>query len=203
MDFVKLNKTRHAVKHFDGTKIPTVDVKQIISAAALAPSAHDIQSWHFVILESEEKRKALLEVVKGQNIKQIEEAGAVVMLFSDTDLASLSKEIAAEAGDELPEEMLNRFNERYPQMFAGYDAEYTSRYLSLNAGLVALNFMYAVYNHGLYGNFIQGFERTDRVNEILEVDKRYRPELILTLGNSEFHGAASYRLPQDKIFEIK
>ncbi|TKV30196.1 nitroreductase family protein, partial [Citrobacter sp. TBCS-11] len=35
MDYVKLNKSRHKVKTFDGKKIPTVDVKQIISAASL------------------------------------------------------------------------------------------------------------------------------------------------------------------------
>ena len=48
-----------------------------------------------------------------------------------------------------------------------------------------------------------GFNRTQRVNELLEVEKRYRPELIIPLGNSEDKGKPSYRLPQSQIMEIR
>ena len=41
------------------------------------------------------------------------------------------------------------------------------------------------------------------MNEILEVDKRYRPELLVVLGTSESKGEASYRLPQQNIIEIR
>lgn len=99
MDFVKINKERHAVKTFDGKKIPTVDVKQIISAASLAPSAHNIQPWHFVIVESEQKRQELLSVVHGKNGQQVKEAGAVIAIFSDTNLSeALVKLHAPELG---------------------------------------------------------------------------------------------------------
>ncbi len=144
MDYVKLNKSRHATKHFDGKKIPTVDVKQIISAASLAPSAHNIQPWHFVIVESDEKREALLGEVKGQNVDQIKEAGAVIVLFSDTDLVERSREIARAGAEELSDEQLERFNSRYPQMFDEYDEFYESNYLSINAGLVTMNLVYAI-----------------------------------------------------------
>ncbi len=203
MDFVKLNKSRHAVKHFDGKKIPTVDVKQIISAASLAPSAHNIQSWHFVIVESDEKRAALLSEVKGSNIEQVKEAGAVIVVFSDTDLAERSREIARYGAEELNDEQLERFNSRYPHMFEGFEEMYETSYLSINIGLVTMNLMYAIKNRGYEGNIILGFERTPRVNEILEVERRYRPELIISLGNSESKGHASYRLPQERIVEIR
>lgn len=139
MDFVKLNKERHAVKRFNGKKIPTVDVKQIISAAALAPSGHNIQSWHFVIVESDEKREALLTEVKRQNHEQIRTAGALIVIFSDTDLAKRSIEMAAIAGDELPEETLERLNNRYPKMFDELDEAYLNEYLTLNTGFVTMN----------------------------------------------------------------
>ena len=121
MDYVKLNKSRHKVKTFDGKKIPTVDVKQIISAASLAPSAHNIQSWHFVIVESKEKREALLTEVDPGNHEQIKEAGAVIVLFSDTDLVERSREIARVGAGELDDEQLLRFNSRYPQMYEGFE----------------------------------------------------------------------------------
>ena len=76
-------------------------------------------------------------------------------------------------------------------------------YLSLNIGFVTMNLMYAIKNRGYEGNVILGFDRTERVNEILEVDKRYRPELLVVLGTSESKGEASYRLPQQNIIEIR
>lgn len=203
MDYVKLNKSRHAVKHFDGKKIPTVDVKQIISAASLAPSAHNIQSWHFVIVESEEKRAALLSEVKPQNREQVEQAGAVIVLFSDTDLAERSREIARLGSNELTDEQLLRFNSHYPQMFENFEELYESNYLSINIGLIAMNLVLAIKNYGYESNLILGFERTERVNDLLEVERRYRPELIVPLGISESKGNPSYRLPQERIMEIR
>lgn len=83
MDYVKLNKSRHKVKNFDGKKIPTVDVKQIISAASLAPSAHNIQSWHFVIVESEEKRKhyflKLILVIMNKSNKLVQSSSSLAI----------------------------------------------------------------------------------------------------------------------------
>ncbi|AYG01534.1 MULTISPECIES: nitroreductase family protein [Lactococcus] len=203
MDYVKLNKSRHAVKFFDGKKIPTVDVKQIISAASLAPSAHNIQSWHFVIVESAEKRAKLLEEVRPKNREQVEQAGAVIVLFSDTDLAERSREIARLGGNELTDEQLLNFNSRYPQMFENFEELYESNYLSINIGLIAMNLVLAIKNYGYESNLILGFERTEKINDILEVERRYRPELIVPLGNSDTKGKPSYRLPQDRIMEIR
>ncbi|CEF51246.1 nitroreductase family protein [Lactococcus garvieae] len=203
MDFVKINKERHAVKTFDGKKIPTVDVKQIISAASLAPSAHNIQPWHFVIVESEQKRQELLSVVHGKNGQQVKEAGAVIAIFSDTNLSERSSEIARTGAGEMDSEQLQRFNSRYPQMFENMDEMMEASYLSLNIGFVTMNLMYVIKNRGYEGNIILGFERTERVNEILEVDKRYRPELLVVLGSSEVKGQSSYRLPQQNIIEIR
>lgn len=203
MDFVKLNKSRHATKHFDGKKIPTVDVKQIISAASLAPSAHNIQSWHFVIVESAEKRNALLSEVNPGNHDQIKEAGAVIVLFSDTNLVERSREIARYGADELNDEQLERFNSRFPQMFETYDEFYESNYLSINAGLITMNLVYAIKNRGYDANIILGFNRTSKINDLLEVEYRYRPELIIPLGTAALKGVPSYRLPQEKIIEIR
>jgi len=43
----------------------------------------------------------------------------------------------------------------------------------------------------------------DAVNELLEVERRYRPELIIPLGRTENKGKPSYRLPQSRIMEIR
>lgn len=203
MDFVKLNKSRHAVKTFDGKKIPTVDIKQIISAASLAPSANNMQTWHFVIVESDEKRAELETEMHPRNAAQANQAGAVIVLFSDTDLPERAREIAQIGADELDEAQLTRFISEYPERFANMEEMYEENYLAINAGLVTMNLVYAIKNRGYESNIIMGFNRTNKINEILDVELRYKPELIIVLGNSDTHGQPSYRLPQERIIEIR
>lgn len=203
MEFQKLNKSRHAVKKFDGQKIPTVDVKQIVDTAALAPSGINIQSWHFVIVESDEARARLLEEVNPSNREQVETAGAVLMLFADTDWVSRLHLIATRMGDEASDIERERLLERYPAYVSTFDKEYLLEYMALNSGLITMNLMYAIKDMGYEGNILLGFNRSERINEVLEVDTRYIPELLITLGTSEDTGRASFRLPQEDVLEIR
>ncbi|MCL2676320.1 MAG: nitroreductase family protein [Streptococcaceae bacterium] len=117
MEYTTLNQTRHAVKAFTDEKISTDVMKEIITQATLAPSAFNIQSWHFVIVESQDKIKALSQEGKFKNQPQIENAGGVILIFSDTALAQRSKEIAQTAGNEMPESLSEIFVTRYAEMF--------------------------------------------------------------------------------------
>ncbi|GAB2025528.1 nitroreductase family protein [Lactovum odontotermitis] len=202
MEYLKLNKSRHAVKHFDGTKIPTVDVKQIISTAVLAPSAHNIQPWLFTIVESDERRELLLDEVAPRNANQVKQAGAVIVLFSDTAISERSQEIAQRFGNVISPEQIQRYNKTYPELFASYSARYTSDYLALNAGIVTMNLVLAIKDFGYESNIILGFHKTDHVNEALDVPLRYRPELIITLGRSEEKGEPHLGFPQDMLVKI-
>ncbi|MFV0556999.1 MAG: nitroreductase family protein [Lactovum sp.] len=202
MEYLKLNKSRHAVKTFDGSKIPTVDVKQIISTAILAPSAHNMQPWLFTIVESDEKRELLMDEVQDGNVSQVREAGAVIVLFSDTALSERSKEIARTVGPILNPDQLDRFNKRYPEYFDSLSAKYTSNYLALNTGIVTMNLVLAINDFGYKSNIILGFHKTDHLNEALDVPLRYRPELIITLGHSKEKGEPHFGLPQDMMVKI-
>lgn len=202
MEYLKLNKSRHAVKHFDGSKIPTVDVKQIISTAVLAPSAHNIQPWLFTIVESQERRELLLDEVEPRNAHQVEQAGAIIVLFSDTAISERSQEIAQRYRSMLNSEDFQRYNKIYPEKFAKFSPKYTTDYLALNTGIVTMNLVLAIKDFGYESNIILGFHRTDHVNEALGVPLRYRPELIVTLGHSEEKGEPHFGLPQDMLVKI-
>ncbi|MDR0298865.1 MAG: nitroreductase family protein [Streptococcaceae bacterium] len=202
MEYLKLNKSRHAVKHFDGSRIATVDVKQIISTAVLAPSAHNLQPWFFAIVDSNEKRQLLIDEVEQGNASQLEQAGAIIVVFSDTAISERSREIAQKMGSEMSPEMLQRYNKIYPERFSQYSPSYTSDYLALNAGIITMNLVLAINDMGYKSNIILGFHKTDHVNEALGVPLRYRPEIIITLGRSEEKGEPHLNLPADMMFKI-
>lgn len=200
MKFLELNKKRHAYKTFNDQPVDVKDIRTAIEIATLAPSANNIQPWKFVIVK--EKKAALGQYMFGGNQEQAESAQYVVALFTDTDLEKRSRKIARVGVKSLPDEFLEHFMKTLPARFAQYDEKTKSDYLALNAGLVAMNFVLALTDQKLASNIILGFDKT-KVNEVLEIDQRFRPELLFTIGYSDEKLEPSYRLPVDEIIEMR
>ena len=64
--FQTINK-RQSVRKFKDQQIPVEDLQKIIQAAGQAPSAKNIQNWHFVVLSNQEKIQALANAVAEKN----------------------------------------------------------------------------------------------------------------------------------------
>ena len=200
MKFLALNKKRHAIKTFNDKAVDVKDVRTAIEIAMLAPSAHNMQPWKFVIVK--EKKEALSSIMFGANRDQALQAQYVIALFSDTDLPERSRKIARVGVHDLPAESLAKFAQTYPKQFAQFSEAVTGEYLALNAGLVAMNLTLALTDQGLGSNMILGFDKS-KINEILAIDERFRPELLITVGYSDEQVEPSYRLPVDEVIELR
>ena len=174
MKFLELNKKRHAIKHFTDQPVDPKDVRTAIEIATLAPSAHNSQPWKFVVVR--QKNAELAKLAYGANYDQVMEAPVTIALFTDTDLQNL------------------------PAEFARYDVQQTSDYLALNAGLVAMNLVLALTDQGIGTNIILGFDKS-KINEVLDIEERFRPEVLITVGYAAEKVEPSYRLPVDEIIE--
>lgn len=203
MEYLKLAHSRHAVKKFDKKKVPLEEIKDIIKIARLAPSGINIQSWHFVVIDSAEAKAALLKEVNPSNHEQIETAGGLIMIFADSQYAERLRLISERGSDELSSLDIERFTQRYQAYVNSFDSEYLNTYMSMTTGLVTMNLLYAIYDKGYKANVVLGYKRTEKINEILNVDKKYRPELIIPFGTSEETGQPSFRLGLEDIMEIR
>ena len=198
MKFLELNKKRHAIKTFNDKPVDYKDLRTAIEIATLAPSANNIQPWTFVIVE--EKKAELAEHLPDINKKQVKEAQYVVALFTDTDLVQRSRKIARIGVKSLDNAKLEYYMETLPARYAEYDDKRKGEYLALNAGIVAMNLVLALTDQDISSNIILGFDKS-LPNDILEIDKRFRPELLITVGYSDEKPESSYRLPVDEIIE--
>ena len=179
MKFLELNKKRHAIKTFNDKPVDYKDLRTAIEIATLAPSANNIQPWKFVIVE--EKKAELAEHLPDINKKQVKEAQYVVALFTDTDLVQRSRKIARIGVKSLDNAKLEYYMETLPARYAEYDDKRKGEYLALNAGIVAMNLVLALTDQDISSNIILGFDKS-LPNDILEIDKRFRPELLITVG---------------------
>lgn len=59
MDAFEAIRKRHSTRAYDPTSVPEEKLDRILEAARLAPSAGNIQPWHFKIVKNREKREAL------------------------------------------------------------------------------------------------------------------------------------------------
>ncbi|WP_057490948.1 nitroreductase family protein [Streptococcus orisasini] len=200
MKFLELNKKRHAVKKFNDKPVDLKDIRTAIEIAQLAPSANNIQPWKFVIVK--EKKEQLAQSLPALNKVQVEQAQYVIALFTDTDLVQRARKIARIGSKNLPDDMIAYYMETLPARFASFDDKTKGEYLALNAGLVAMNLVLALTDQGIASNIILGFDKTV-ANEILDIDERFRPELLITVGYTDEELEPSYRLPVDEIIEIR
>lgn len=199
MKFLALNKKRHAIKTFNDKPVDIKDIRTAIEIATLAPSAHNMQPWKFVIVK--EKKEALAETMFGGNRDQAKAAQYVIALFSDTDLPKRARKIARVGVHDLPADSLAKFAQTYPKQFAQFDQAVTGEYLALNIGLVAMNLVLALTDQGLGSNMILGFDKS-KLNALLDIEERFRPELLVTVGYSDALVEPSYRLPVDEVITI-
>lgn len=195
MKFLELNKKRHATKHFIDKPVDPKDVRTAIEIATLAPSAHNSQPWKFVVVR--ERNAELAKLAYGSNFEQVASAPVTIALFTDTDARKIARTGGA---NNFSEEQLQYFLKNLPAEFARYNEQQVSDYLALNAGLVAMNLVLALTDQGIGSNIILGFDKS-KVNEVLEIEERFRPELLITVGYTDEKLEPSYRLPVDEIIE--
>ena len=65
---------------------------------------------------------------------------------------------------------------------------------------VTINHCVARSAQGIGSNIILGFDKS-KANEVLEIEDRFRPELLITVGYTDEKLEPSYRLPVDEIIE--
>jgi len=81
MDAMEAITGRHSVRSFAGTTVSRRILESIVDAGRLAPTARNIQPWHFVVVTDAETRRALAALATTGPF--IAEAPACVAVFCD------------------------------------------------------------------------------------------------------------------------
>lgn len=59
MDVFEAAQKRRSTRAYESTFVPEAKLERILEAARLAPSAGNVQPWHFIIVRNREKRETL------------------------------------------------------------------------------------------------------------------------------------------------
>lgn len=67
MEFAEVLKTRRSVRAYKPDPIPDEVLRRILDYTRLAPSANNVQPWHFVVIRDAVKRKEIAKLAAGQS----------------------------------------------------------------------------------------------------------------------------------------
>ena len=80
MEVFEVIKKRHSVRSYLSNDVPKGKLEKILESARLAPSAGNIQPWHFIVVTDKQKRKKL---AKGRYAKFLVESPVVIVGCGD------------------------------------------------------------------------------------------------------------------------
>lgn len=81
MELFETIARRRSIRHFRPDAVSDELITQVLEAARLAPSGSNAQPWKFVVVRSEEKRRALCEAAYGQPM--FRQAPVVIVALGD------------------------------------------------------------------------------------------------------------------------
>ena len=193
---------RVSVGRFDADfEIADDDVRELVRLATKAPSAFNLQNWHFVAVKSPEAKKKLQAVAYGQ--QQIVEASVTFILCGTlnshrslfgTLQASVDAGILPASLQRSWSDMASASHENNPQLQR--DEAIRSASLAAMALLVAAKEM--GYDAGAVGGFeVDGVARTFKLNQ------DQLPVVLIPIGRaSDLNWPQKIRKPGSEILEI-
>jgi Nitroreductase len=85
MDTLQAIQNRKSIRAYQDKAVPRELLERILEAGRLAPSARNIEPWHFIVVTDQEKRKALS---KGMYAKFVAGTPLVIVVCGDKKASS-------------------------------------------------------------------------------------------------------------------
>lgn len=200
-DFEDVVLNRRSIRVFDKDyKIDRIEMEEILKEATKAPSSVNIQSWRFVVVDSEEGKDKLRPLVRF-NSTQNDSSSAMIVIFGDMKCYEKIDEIYSSSVSKgySTEEDKNRSLEFILPYYKSLSKEQMKSAISIDASLVAMQLMLVARAHGYDSNPIGGFDK-ENIAESFGLDpERYLPVIIIAMGKAAEEGKESTRLEVGEI----
>jgi nitroreductase len=175
---------RRATPSFDGTPIPSEDLRQILDAGLHAPSGYNIQPWRFVVVQSPEQKKKLRAASYNQG--KVEEASAVIVACGDADGWRRDLDLVLEQGRKggMPESYAAQAQSSVPNYMSSFSSGQMQGWLNKQVMLAFTHMMLMAEVMGYDTAPMEGFEQ-DKVHEVLRLPLSYWVVALLAIGHGK------------------
>ena len=182
MELLNVIRDRRSIRRFKQDAVPDEMIRELLNAARLAPSALNCQPWRFVVIKSPSCKERLAKVVPQPFATQ-----APLVIAVCVDKNAMSGEYLKQKIEELfkarsffapPTE---KFNPNYDANKRPTEPEIDQSYLNLNVAIAIDHLTLRAVDLGLGICWVMDFDNK-KVKEILSLDDRYEPFVLLPVG---------------------
>ena len=85
MSVLEAIENRRSIRRYKPTKVPVGDLKRILDAGRLAPSASNRQDWSFIVVQNPKQKKVLIEAAEKR--ATVIDAGVIVVALADNEVS--------------------------------------------------------------------------------------------------------------------
>lgn len=203
-DFEKAMQFRHACKLFDeNKKVSNEDIKTILEAGRLSPSAFGVEPWKFLVITNQEIKEKLRPVCWNQ--AQITSCSHLVVVLAAIEDAKVEggkvKQRFQRWG--MPDDQLGFYLDAYANSIKSKftDDDDIYRWTSRETYLAAANMMTCAAFMEIDSCPIKGFEK-EKVEEILNLDtSKFQVSLLIPFGYRVNPAKSKTRLGFDEVVE--
>lgn len=205
IDFKEVLMGRRSIRNYDKSiKISKEEMTEILEEATLAPSSVNMQSWRFLVIESDEG-KATLAPLASFNQVQVETSSAVIAIFGDLNNFDYREEIYSKAVElgYMPLEVKETQMSKITAYLSALDPKVNKETVLIDGGIVAMQLMLVARAHGYDTCPIGGYDK-GKIADAFGLDRdRYVPVMLISIGKAAEEGHKSVRLPINKIAQWK
>lgn len=170
-------RARRAVKRFDAEhRLSADELRTLLAAAAIAPTAFNLHNKHFVAVTSDAVKLRLQAAANGQ--PQVREASATIVITADLGAHLRPDRYLRDA----PPEVRAQLEAVAPGVYEGRPDLLRDEALR-SVGLAAMNLMLAANALGYDSCPMSGFD-PDAVSRVLELDDDHPPMMFVAVGRA-------------------
>lgn len=184
-DFSDVIFNRHSVRQFDPeVKIDRDELQAMIKDATTAPSACNLQSWHFVVIDTPEGKADLKKAAMKFNYPQIDSASAIVFIAGDTKSHEVYRDVwqkVYEAG-KISKEKLDSILNTFLPLYEHADQNFLMLDATLDGAMVGMQLLLAARAHGYEANAFSGYDFKTIIPSIGLDPTRFVPVMGVAIG---------------------
>ncbi|KUF21905.1 nitroreductase family protein [Bacillus safensis] len=197
---IDILKQRASVKEYDTThEMTKEELTELLEITTKAPSAWNLQHWHFTVFHSAEAKAKLLPIAYNQ--KQISQASAVIAVLGDLEANQNGEKIYSELAEQgfitedIKETLMTQINGAYQSEQYAREAAYS------NASLAAMQLMIAAKAMGYDTCAMGGFSKEAYIKEF-NVSGRYDPVMLISVGKAAKEAHKSNRFDIEEVSDF-
>ncbi len=175
MEFAELTKVRRSVRKYEDKIVSDEQIREIVSAAQMAPSWTNTQTGRYYVVRTPEKlEKFRQDVLPSFNQNRSKGAALIVTTFVKGESGSLKGEVANEIGDG----------------WGAYDLGLQNAYMILAASNMGLD------------TLIMGLRHSDKIREELSIPENEEIMAVIAVGYRDGEPNFNPRKNLDDILKI-